>query len=125
MSIPSNAPAGANAPTLPNSETAPALAPSTVIQKLGLTFVEAEARITAGMEPNDLIGDDADAFSEEIADIAHAVHTTASSTISDAIVKLRVTTGPLGLQESYGVGLTDSVRQVTEFLERLHRGAAP
>lgn len=98
----------------------PALAPSTVIPTLGLTFAEAEARITAGMEPNTLTGGDADALAEEVADLAQAVHEAAPSTLSDAIAKLRVATGPMGFEGGYGIGFLEAVRQVTQFLERLH-----
>ncbi|CBS89000.1 hypothetical protein [Azospirillum lipoferum] len=104
-----------------------ALARSTVIPALGLTFVQAEDRITAGLltSTDHLTVKESDAFSEEIADIAQAIHETAPSTLSDAIVKLRVATGPLGLEGGYGACLIEAVRQATEFLERLHEGTAP
>lgn len=113
-----------NAPT--DTPASLALAPSTVIPTLGLTFIQAEGCVTAGLlaSTDHLTVKESDAFSEEIADIAHGIHTTAPSTLSDAIVKLRVATGPLGLEESYGVGLTNSVRQVTEFLEHFQGEAA-
>lgn len=124
MSIPSNAPAGANAPAMPNSETALALAPSTVIPALGLTFVQAEDRITAGLlaSTDHLSVKESDAHSEEIADIAQRVHETAPSTLTDATVKLRVVAGPVGFEGGYSPSFTESVRQVAEFLERFHGG---
>lgn len=126
MLVMDNAPKGANAPAMPNSETALALAPSTVIPALGLTFIQAEDRITAGLlaSTDHLTVKESDAFTEEIADIAQAIHETAPSTLTDAIVKMRVVSGPVGFEGGDSPSFTESVRQVAEFLERFHRGAA-
>lgn len=126
MLVMDNAPEGANAPAMPNSETALALAPSTIIPALGLTFIQAEERINAGLtaSTDHLTVKESDAFSEEIADIAQAIHEAAPSTLTDAIVKMRVVAGPVGFEGGDGPCLFESVRQVAEFLARLHRGAA-
>jgi len=104
-----------------------ALAPSTVIPALGLTFIQAEDRITAGLlaSTDHLTVKESDAFTEEIADIAQAIHETAPATLADAIVKMRVVAGPVGFEGGDGPCLFESVRQVAEFLARFHRGAAP
>ncbi len=126
MLVMDNAPKGANAPVMPNSETALALAPSTVIPALGLTFIQAEDRITAGLlaSIDHLTVKESDAFTEEIADIAQAIHEAAPVTLSDAIVKLRLAAGSLGMSGGYSDSSTESVRQVAELLARLHGEAA-
>lgn len=111
MTIPTNAPIGANAPSLP---TAPAAAGSTFIPSLGMTFADANTkacellRAYSAIQGQDIVSEARRIeLSDEWTRINQALFTTAPKTVADALAVLDrllcpdtgVTAGSSGMEE--------------------------
>ncbi|MGF7173364.1 hypothetical protein [Azospirillum doebereinerae] len=95
-------------------------APSTLLPRFGFTFAEAEVEIAAAeaaraaAEASD--GKDHEDLVLDALDMVLLIHTTPPGSIADALVKLRMVTGHLGMAAGESDNHTESVEQVLTFL---------
>ncbi|RJF81636.1 hypothetical protein D3877_16020 [Azospirillum cavernae] len=84
---------------------------TSVIPSLGLSFAEAEAATNPAS--------DADADWVAVTDAAEAIHATPPITLGDAMVKLRMLAGPLGVTGGTSNDHARAIGQVSTFLATL------
>nr|WP_295828350.1 hypothetical protein [uncultured Azospirillum sp.] len=94
--------------TLAENEKPPPIHATSKLPRIGLTFAEAE-RAIEGADP------------DRAADLAHAIHSATPATYGDALIKLRLLSGELGLRGGYGYSLIESLDKIVDFMERNER----
>ncbi|WP_376957759.1 hypothetical protein ABNQ39_11560 [Azospirillum sp. A26] len=92
-------------PTLVENEKPPPIPVTSELPRIGLTFADAERAIE-------------NADPDRASDLACAIHKATPATYGDALVKLRLLSGELGLRGGYGYSLIESLDKIVDFMER-------